>query len=50
MCRAFNFCNPLQVEAIMKYLFDHSKKSEVDAPTILPTAYQSDPANGIGRN
>lgn len=26
MCRAFNFCNPLQVEAIMKYLFDHSKK------------------------
>lgn len=27
MCRAFNFCNPLKVEAIMKYLFDHSKKN-----------------------
>lgn len=31
MCRAFNFCNPQKVEAIIEYLFDHfnKKKSSV---------------------
>lgn len=28
MCRAFNFCNPQKVEAIIEYLFDHSNQKK----------------------
>lgn len=60
MCRAFNFCNRLKVEAIMEYLFDHSKKKrrkeERKLSVVKPVlwlfskGYCTDPTNGIPHN
>lgn len=57
MCRAFNFCNPQKVEAIIAYLFDHPNQkkkkalcSKIGAETVRPKCLQSDPSNGIEHN
>lgn len=60
MCRAFNFCNPQKVEAIIEYLFDHSNQkkkekkkalcSKIGAEAVRPKCSQSDPSNGIEHN
>lgn len=58
MCRAFNFCNPQKVEAIIEYLFDHSNQKKkkkalcckIGAEAVCPKCSQSDPSNGIEHN